>query len=97
MSEKPENKPNLRDDITAKVKQFVIERDEVLMSLDIDRVAAFYKKYCDLFPLPRSREGVEIVMHKARTAAKSLPMEARKLSKDWLSERGYISLDDGDI
>jgi hypothetical protein len=57
---------------------------------------AFHAKHnpCRRFP---NRAVAEIALHKARTAAKNLPMFARVLSKQWLEERGYTSLDDGDV
>ena len=38
-----------------------------------------------------------ISVHKARTACRALPREARLLSKQWLSDRGFISLDSGEL
>lgn len=81
----------------AEIKSFVKERDEVLLSLDIDRLISFHAKYNPTSKGFSSREVVEASMHKARTGAKSLPLEARYLSKRWLSERNMSSLDDGDL
>jgi hypothetical protein len=83
-------------DIKAEIKAFVTERDEALLSGDIDRVIAFHAKHNPDRDFS-SREVAEISMHKARTAAKSLPIEPRLASKKWLTERGYTSLDDGDL
>ncbi len=77
------------------VHEFVRERDEVLMSGDLDRVVAYLTKYSGY--APSSRKVAEIALHKARTGAKSLPLEMRKASKAWLVERGYKSFDDGDL
>lgn len=33
----------------------------------------------------------------SHAAAKTMPMEARSLSKRWLTERGLASWDDGDV
>jgi hypothetical protein len=58
---------------------------------------AFHTKHNPSVGAPSSREVCLISMHKARTAAKSLPIEARRLSRDWLAERGYSSHDDGEF
>lgn len=84
-------------DTEKSIEDFVKERDEMLLSLDIDRMLEFRAKHNPDAPVMSNREIAEIALHKARTAAKSLPMEARKLSKDWLEYRGWTSLDDGDI
>lgn len=81
----------------AEIAAFIKERDEMLLSLDIDRMLAFHKKHNPSVGAPRNREVAEISMHKARTGTKTLPIEARRLSRDWLVERGYSSLDDGDL
>lgn len=81
----------------AEVKAFVAERDAMLMKCDVDEMLAFHAKHNPDVPPPTTREVAEITLHKARTAAKSLPIDARRLSKKWLSERGYKSHDDGDI
>lgn len=79
------------------LRAFLKERDEVLMSLDVDRVMAFHAKHNPGSDVHNDREAAEVGMHKARTACLSLPREARMLSKRWLSERGYKSMDDGDL
>jgi len=82
---------------SAEIAEFVKERDEMLMSLDVDRMLAFHEKHNPAVGAPSNRNVCLISMHKARTAAKTLPIEARRLSRDWLTERGYTSLDDGDL
>lgn len=37
------------------------------------------------------------VQHKARTGALDLPIDERRISKEWLENRGLQSLDDGDL
>lgn len=81
----------------AEIKAFVAERDEVLLACDVDRMIALHTKYNPGSRTFISREIAEIALHKARTVAKSLPIESRLASKRWLSERGYSSLDDGDL
>jgi hypothetical protein len=83
-------------EIEAEIKAFVKERDEMLMAADIDRLIAFHEKHNPGRTFS-CREVAEVSLHKARTAAKSLPIEYRIESKRWLSERGYTSLDDGEL
>lgn len=78
------------------IEAFVKERNEVLLSGNVDRVMSFHLKYNPDIPFP-NREVAEIAMHKGRTAALGLPIEARLESKRWLSERGYSSMDDGNL
>lgn len=83
-------------EVAAEIKAFVKERDEMLMAGDIDRTIAFHAKHNPGHAFS-CREVAEISMHKARTAAKTLPMNYRLDSKKWLDEHGYTSLDDGDL
>jgi hypothetical protein len=73
------------------------ERNELLMSGDIVRLTVFYRKHNPGAPEFSSPEVAEIMLHKARTAIRSLPMKYRVESKKWLDERGYRSMDDGDL
>lgn len=84
-------------EVEAEIKAFVQERDEMLMAGDIDRLIAFHEKHNPGVRAFPNREVAEISLHKARTGAKSLPMSYRVKSLKWLTERGYTSLDDGDI
>lgn len=68
--------------------QFIADRDAALRSLAVDRVIEVYRKYNPGQPIPE-RDIVEIGMHKARTALRTLPKKERRLSKKWLIERGY--------
>ena len=78
-----------------RIKQFVAERDRVLLSLD----EAAIRKHNNKWHVRTPDDPVVfwIGIHKARTACLSLPREARLLSKMWLMTRGYQSLDDGDL
>lgn len=84
-------------EVEAEIKAFVKERDDMLMSGDIDQVIAFHEKHNPGVRAFPNREVAEISMHKARTGARSLPMVFRLESKKWLDERGYTSLDDGEL
>jgi hypothetical protein len=77
----------------AEIKAFVKERDEMLLANDVERCHAFHAKHNP--SQPKMPDHIcQIAIHKARTAAKSLPKEARLESKRWLLERNYTSLDD---
>lgn len=78
------------------IKQFVKERDEALLSMDENKIRAHFLKW-NKKELPKDLEVFWMTIHKARTGATSLPMAERQKSKQWLSEKGLHSLDDGDI
>jgi len=84
-------------EVEAEIKAFVKERDEIRIAGDIDRMIAFHEKHNPGVRAFPNRLVAEISLHKARTGAKSLPMVFRIESKKWLSERGYTSMDDGDV
>lgn len=69
----------------------------MLIAGDIDRMMEFDAKHNPGVRSFASHEVAEIALHKARTAAKSLPIELRLESKRWLSDRSYSSFDDGDL
>lgn len=77
----------------AEIAAFVKERNEMLLGLDRKTACDFYAKYNPGLHVP-PWEVFEISLHKARTAALGLPLEARELSKAWLTERGYAHLGD---
>ena len=67
---------------------FLKERNAMLLSLDIERAKAFYRKHNPTLLLPPD-DVVEIGLHKARTLTTSLPQTERDFSRRWLHERGY--------
>lgn len=77
------------------MKQFLADRKAALLSLDKKIIQQYMHKY-DV-RIPTVENTFWIAVHAARTGAKDLPMEARIFSKRWLIERGYRSMDDGDI
>ena len=83
------------EQVQAEIAAFVVERDEVFLSMDRQRILDFYTRY--EIPRPSSEEVMWASVHKARTGNRNLPMEARSESKRWLLERGYSSFDDGDV
>lgn len=78
------------------LKEFRKERAAVLRSLDPKKVVEFHKKWNNSVVLP-TWEVVEIAMHKARTACRDLNRDERLYSKQWLTERGYRSMDEGEL
>jgi hypothetical protein len=78
------------------IDAFIEERNEMLISGDLDRAEAFFAKHAPNRPVP-TRDVLEVSIHKSRTAITNLPLEVRKASKAWLTEHGYHSLDDGDL
>jgi hypothetical protein len=84
------------EETAAEIKAFVAERDAVLIEGDLDKLRAFHQKHNPGLVLP-APDVFECSFHKARTGAKSLPLEVRKISKAWLTQRGFSSMDDGDL
>lgn len=78
------------------LEQFKADRNEALLSLDEHKIRAMYKKW-NGFDLNANPEVFWISVHKAITAALDLPDEFRQKSKTWLKERGWTSMDDGDL
>jgi hypothetical protein len=78
-----------------KIQEFVKERNKVLLKGDLNELRKFMKKH--KMPFIRDNITLRVTLHKSITAAQGLPKEYRQLSKDWLSARGYTSLDDGDL
>ena len=48
-------------------------------------------------PVPKSKATLMITWHKAITGVVSLPKDYRQFSREWLINRGYTPLDDGDL
>lgn len=73
------------------IEEYTKARDEILLAGDIDQ-------FIKLVPVGLgSYEVAEIAFHQARTAIPGLPLEIRQASKYWLTERGFNSLDNGDL
>jgi hypothetical protein len=76
-------------------KAYVRERNAALLG-SIDE----FEQWCHRRHSSRKvpvRPILEISYHQMRTAAVTLPMEARQISKRWLLERQLMPWDDGDI
>lgn len=74
--------------------EFKSRRDAMLLRGDLAELDAYLRAHGRA---PSSMDAVELALHKARTAAETLPMEIRSASKKWLLDRGFHSLDDGDV
>lgn len=72
--------------------EWLKERDEVTLSLDIDKFKAFYRKWQKKgiydMELP-SDEVIEISMRKCVCAMAKPPADKLAEARAWLSERGY--------
>ncbi len=75
---------------------FVAERDAALLSMDEQTIRAYFRKW-NGDPGPVDPETFWRGIHKARTAARSLPMGARQESKRWLIAHGSAPMDDGEV
>jgi hypothetical protein len=73
---------------------FVAERNEALLSVDLRRFVEFLRRYH--IQVPRTRLGVLVGLHKAREATFGLPEEARQESRQWLIRNGYLTLREGE-
>ena len=77
------------------IKTFIQKRNEMLLKGDIEALKAFQREWG--LHLPSCDEVAWVTLHKTITAVPSLPLWYRQQSKAWLTERGYHSLDDGDL
>jgi len=63
---------------------------------DIGRTRHLWAQVSPNMPQPENHDEAEVIMHQARTAADSVPMQKRIYSHAWLAERGLPSqLPDG--
>lgn len=67
--------------------KFVREREEVLLSLDKDKILSFCRKYGIYHPHTETAFWQSV--HKARIALKDFPEPAKEISRRWLTERGF--------
>lgn len=63
----------------------------LLTAGDVEGCRAFWRRHAPHLPQPETREQAEIVMHRARTEAESVPLAARAWSHRWLVERDLPS------
>ena len=78
------------------IEQFKVEQREALLSLDEQKIRAWHRKWNghELHPDNAVFWGA---VHKAITGCRGLPIEFRRASKKYLTERNLRSLDDGDL
>jgi hypothetical protein len=79
----------------SQIQRFVAERDAALLSLDEHLIRAHMQKWG--VRVPADVNVFWMGIHKARTACRSLPREARLASKAWLSACGCYSFDGGEL
>ena len=77
------------------LQQYLEQRNQVLLKGDLEGLRKFL--VAKKLPCPRSKSMLEVTLHKSITAAMALPKEYRQRSKNWLTQRGLKSLDDGDL
>jgi hypothetical protein len=75
-------------------RRYLAELDDVLLNGSPKTLGKFMK--CHGMKLPSSDEVLRVTFHKAITSAKTLPLQYRRQSKQWLEAHHYHSLDDGD-
>jgi hypothetical protein len=74
----------------------VAERDAAMLSMDEQTIRAYYRKYNGR-EAPTDMEVFWRMVHKARTAIRTFPMQERQRSKRWLLAHNSEPLDDGDV
>lgn len=67
--------------------QFLKERDEALLSMDLVKINAMTKKFSG--PVLLDDEVGWCAIHKARTAITNFPADEKQKSKAWLAAHGY--------
>jgi hypothetical protein len=77
------------------IEQYTQLRDAMLLKRNPDALIAFLRRH--RLPVPSSRASAEVALHKSITGVQSLPLQIRQASKQWLTARGYYSLDDGEL
>lgn len=74
----------------------IAERDAAMLSMDEQTIRAYYRKYNGQ-EAPANMDVFWRMVHKARTAIRTFPMEERQLSKRWLLAHNSEPWDDGDV
>jgi hypothetical protein len=78
------------------IREFIDERNKAFLSLDEKTIRDFHLKW-NQREMPADMNVFWGSVHKAITGVRTLPIEFRRSSKKWLSERGLSSFDDGDL
>jgi hypothetical protein len=69
------------------MSQFLKERDEVLLSMDMDRIIAYCEKYG--ISIPASERVFLAGIHNARIGILDFPKEEKVKSVAWLIQNGF--------
>lgn len=69
------------------IDDFLRDRHEALMSLDLAKVNKYRVKYGEK-PMPDT-EAARAAIHKARTIITTFPEEEKIISRAWLTDHGY--------
>lgn len=77
------------------VQEYIKARDKVLLNGKLEDLKAFLKERN--MPCPKRKEILIVVWHQCITASENLPKDYRRISRKWLIDRGYRSLDNGDL
>ena len=80
----------------AEIQRFNAERNEALLTMDEARIRAFVRKW-NRTDLPADPHIFWGAIHKAITGNGQLPLDFRRKSKEWLTQNGYQSHDDGEL
>ena len=79
-----------------KLKQYIKERDKMLLKRDVGELRKFIldhqynmNPFMRLSMLEASDDVLEITLHKMIVHCANLPFEFRQESADWLLDRGY--------
>jgi len=78
------------------LSEFTAARDEALLSLDEEKIRAFFRRF-NSAELPTNTFTFWGSVHKAITGNTALPIEFRRQSNAWLDKHKLHSLDDGDL
>lgn len=78
------------------IARFKKSRNEAFLSLDEKKLRDHQRQWNNL-DMPADMEIFWGSVHKAITGCNDLPLEFRKKSKAWLTERGLESHDDGNL
>jgi hypothetical protein len=77
------------------VQEYVKARDKVLLNGKLEDLREFLKERN--MPCPKRKDVLTVVWHQCITASENLPKDYRRISRKWLIDKGYRSLDNGDL
>lgn len=80
---------NIEDGQMEDWRQFLAERHEVLMALDVERFRQWLAKHGERDASERSERVLLAGMHYARINASSVPDADKEVSRTWLTDSGF--------